>query len=1623
MAPAPPDALAAYSVGTRAWFQDKEAGWIGASLSKPVTTSPSGEITLEFVIDDTGATREVKTNAAKLAGPNGEDELPPLRNPPLLEATDDLTNLSYLNEPAVLHTILNRYSQRVIYTYSGIVLIAVNPFFSLSLYSPDIIQAYSGRKRGELDPHLFAIAEDAYRCMVRDKKDQTIVVSGESGAGKTVSAKYIMRYFATVEDPEKPGSRKAGSGKDASGMSETEQQILATNPIMEAFGNAKTTRNDNSSRFGKYIEILFDKGHEIVGAKMRTYLLERSRLTYQPEIERNYHIFYQLCAGAPSSERKDLGLDDASKFHFLNQGGPSSQVISGVDDAEEFKVTQKALSTVGVTIEKQWQIFRLLAALLHLGNVNITASRNDAMLSDDEPSLFLATNMLGIDLHEFRKWLLKKQIQTRGEKIITNLTQQQAVTVRDSVAKYVYSCLFDWLVDQMNKSLALGSNRTKESMIGVLDIYGFESFKVNSYEQFCINYANERLQHEFNHHVFKLEQEEYMQEEISWTFIDFSDNQPCIDMIEGKLGILSLLDEESRLPSGSDNSFVQKLYTQMDRRPEFKNAFKKPRFGQTSFTVCHYALDVNYSAEGFVQKNLQSLPDEHLSMFNNTTNKFLKEVLDAVNAGSKVDEDVTVADGAKAAAPIKKLGGQGSIKKPTLGSQFKSSLVSLMNTIDSTNVHYIRCIKPNEQKKAFVTEPQSVLGQLRACGVLETIRISCAGYPSRWTFADFAERYYMLVSSDVVRSLKQKAVAGEEETEESQNLRCRELAIHILKSTISEHDKYQVGLTKIFFRAGMLALFEKKRLDRLNALTTLIQKNMRRHVYQKRYLKMRSDTVKIQTWWRMKLAQKYVADLRRNTAATLFQTAARAWLAKQHFKSARDSIVKIQSIARGRAIRKNFASEKTNFAATKLQSLIRGALVRRQYRHERKGIIHLQSCYRRRLAKKELVALRNEAKSVSHFKEVSYKLENKVVELTQNLQKRTRDNKELSSKIRALEAQILTWQGKHDELDAKAKGLQEQVDKPSVALAEFEALLATKKELDAKYEASLKRIAEQEKRISDLSSELERQAEDLQAKADAINGATKTSEEDLASMASLRSEVAALREQLNRANALNTLQKNSQRIENAAPPVFNMATGKENGYPSVGTKRRPRRHSEAGPWSDTPLGRDEHEEAMLAAKRSAANANRHVSVAFGTDGQIPGFGQRGGYDDELDDDDPSEEIIRILENEEQLDEDVLNGLIRYLKVPAPSLQNPPSPKEVLFPAHLISLVTNEMWKYGLVRESERFLANVMQTIQQHVMSFQGDDAIIPGIFWLSNVHEILSFVCIAESDMLQGIGPGVDGAARSFEWGDYERLVTIVKHDLDSLEYNIYHTWMQEAKKKLHKMVIPALVESQSLPGFVTSDSGGRLFNRLLAGASTPAFAMDDILGVLNKVWKSLKSYYVEPSVTQQVVTELLKLIGVTSFNDLLMRRNFCSWKRAMQIQYNITRIEEWCKSHDMPEGTLQLEHLMQATKLLQLKKATLGDIDIIYDVCWMLTPTQIQKLISHYYVADYENPISPEILKAVAARVVPNDRNDHLLLPPEVDEAGPYELPVPREVTGIETYCPAYISVPAIRRLASRVA
>ncbi|RSM01855.1 hypothetical protein CDV31_011139 [Fusarium ambrosium] len=1541
-----------YEVGTRAWQPDAAEGWVASELIDKTIDGNKAKLTFQL---ESGETKVIDVTVEALQSGN-HTSLPPLMNPTVLEASDDLTNLSHLNEPAVLQAIRLRYLQKEIYTYSGIVLIATNPFARVdSLYVPGMVQVYAGRQRATQAPHLFAIAEEAFMDMLRDKKNQTVVVSGESGAGKTVSAKYIMRYFATRESPDNPGARS----KRGEAMSETEEQILATNPIMEAFGNAKTTRNDNSSRFGKYIEIMFDDKTNIIGAKIRTYLLERSRLVFQPLKERNYHIFYQLVAGASDKEREELSLLPIEQFEYLNQG--NCPTIDGVDDKAEFEATKKSLSTIGVSDAQQADIFKLLAGLLHLGNVKITASRNDSVLAPTEPSLERACDILGVKAEEFARWIVKKQLVTRGEKITSNLSQAQAIVVRDSVAKFIYSSLFDWLVEIINHSLAAEEvlNRVT-SFIGVLDIYGFEHFAKNSFEQFCINYANEKLQQEFNQHVFKLEQEEYLREQIDWTFIDFSDNQPCIDLIEGRMGILSLLDEESRLPMGSDEQFVTKLHHNFSTAKH--KFYKKPRFGKSAFTVCHYAIDVTYESEGFIEKNRDTVPDEHMAVLRASSNDFLKKVLEAASAVREKDVASSSSNAVKPAGGRKI--GVAVNRKPTLGGIFRSSLIELMGTINNTDVHYIRCIKPNEAKEAWKFEGPMVLSQLRACGVLETVRISCAGYPTRWTYEEFALRYYMLVRSD------------------QWTAEIREMADAILKKALGTSnskglDKYQLGLTKIFFRAGMLAFLENLRTNRLNDCAIMIQKNLRAKYYRRRYLEAREAVIRTQSAIRAWKARKQAMELRTIKAAITIQRVWRGQKQRRTFLRIRKDMVLFESAAKGYLRRKNIMETRLGNAALVIQRSWRSRRQLRAWRQYRKKVVLIQSLWRGRKARKDYKKIREEARDL---KQISYKLENKVVELTQSLGSMKEKNKSLASQVENYEGQIKSWKNRHNALEARTKELQTEANQAGIAVARLQAMEDEMKKLQVAFDestANIKRMQEEERELR----------ESLRTTNSELETARRTSTQHEKDNMSLRQELEALRD------ALEMARRNAPingELANGNVPALPAASGLIN---LVSSKKPKRRSAGAEPRELDRFSGTYNPRPVSMAVTSTAHRQNLSGSTF-----LPGV------------DNIEMELEGLLADEDGLNEEVTMGLIKNLKIPSPNTTPPPSDKEVLFPSYLINLVTSEMWNNGFVKESERFLANVMQSIQQEVMQHDGDEAINPGSFWLSNVHEMLSFVFLAE-DWYE---------AQKSDNYEYDRLLEIVKHDLESLEFNIYHTWMKVLKKKLHKMIIPAIIESQSLPGFVTNESS-RFLGKLLQSNSTPAYSMDNLLSLLNSVFRAMKAYYLEDSIITQTITELLRLVGVTAFNDLLMRRNFLSWKRGLQINYNITRIEEWCKSHDMPEGTLQLEHLMQATKLLQLKKATLNDIEIIQDICWMLSPNQIQKLLNQYLVADYEQPINGEIMKAVASRVT--EKSDVLLLQAvDMDDSGPYEIAEPRVITALETYTPSWLQTPRLKRLAEIV-
>ncbi|KAL0095549.1 P-loop containing nucleoside triphosphate hydrolase protein [Phycomyces blakesleeanus] len=1487
--------LQVYTKGTQAWFTDDQDGWVSASVESNET---AGNTVKMIFTNDQDPTREhvFEGSLTELDKHKG-NTLPPLRNPPKMEDIDDLTNLSYLNEPSVLNTIRIRYLQRNIYTYSGIVLIAANPFARVPLYEPQVIQQYSGKRRGELEPHLFAISEDAYRCMIREKTNQTIVVSGESGAGKTVSAKYIMRYFATADDKETAGK----VAKDSSGsMTEVEEQILATNPIMEAFGNAKTTRNDNSSRFGKYIEIQFDKQYNIVGAKVRTYLLERSRLVFQPQIERNYHIFYQLCAGAPEAERERLGIKDWTAFNYLNQSG--SGVIPGVDDIEEFELTQSSLEKIGVTKETQWDIFRLLAALLHLGNMEI-GGRGDASLAEDEPSLVLATRLLGIPLAEFRKWIIRKQIITRSEKIVTNLSTTQAQVVRDSVAKYIYAYLFDWLVAIVNDSLSCPDPDSVTAFIGVLDIYGFEHFQKNSFEQFCINYANEKLQQQFNQHVFKLEQEEYVREEIDWKFIEFADNQKCIEMIENKMGVLSLLDEESRLPSGTDQGFCNKLYSTFSN-PPYQDYFKKPRFSNNAFTVVHYAHDVQYEAEGFLEKNKDTVPEEHLALLQKTEFSFLSTMMQTAAAAIAASSPVVV--------ETQKKSNNAAAKKSTLGSIFKLSLINLMDTIKHTNVHYIRCIKPNEAKQAWAFEPNMVLSQLRACGVLETIRISCAGYPSRWTFADFADRYYALVNSSHWDPATKPDI--------------RKLCSVILDTHIKDKDKYQVGLTKIFFRAGQLAYMEKLRSDRWNACATLVQKNARRFIARIQYLRTKEFILKLQQLARQKVAAQNLITLRKEKAVVVLQKYWRGHLARVKHKRQLAFVVQLQASVRALVARKRFALIREHNAATTIQRMLRGWVVRKKYQARRNHVISIQACVRRRMARKQLAEIRAEARSVSHFKEVSYKLEHKVNELTQSLNHQKEEKTMLKTKTTALEARVKAWIEQYDILGSKAKDLENVVGKPSDVDSQWAALQQERERLQQDYTNSLQKIKGQDQAIAQLSQELIRQKQEVAKLKQVSETVVQTGQAPDVTV--LKQQIAALRSQL------------SSTLHHSQP------------------SQKTRSQS----TTSTPL----------------STANRHNDISAGG-GDLAVNQLRVGEVAK-----PRDQKWEFMDEEGFL-QDMLDALVTKLAIPFDGQTK--ERKEIVFPAHCIGQYIIQHLAFDRLA-AERLLDSIVETIQKHCLGLHDEEATIACAFWLTNIQEL---VCIL----------GNNAQSDSAEIAVNQQSTVKINAKLALAQSKIYGHISRESKRKVSRMV-SAVVENQSLPGFITPDTG------------RAKSSMDDLTSVLTKLDRTLVCFQVDNFVVEQLFMEVFKYIGVCAFNDMVMRRGFNSWKRAMQIQYNANRLEEWCRSHQHTDCTLPLEHVSQAAKLLQLKKTTQEDIRIIFDVCWILSPIQVQKLIQQYSVADYEDPIGHDILKTVASRV---SSGETLLLDPVSLDESQFEAPEPRQ-QAIDTYLPAFLQGHRIEQL-----
>ncbi|XP_033140807.1 myosin-2 [Brassica rapa] len=794
----------------------------------------NGEWQLGKIQSTSADTSLVMLSTANVVKVSTEDLFP--ANPDILEGVEDLIQLSYLNEPSVLYNLRVRYSQDVIYSKAGPVLIAVNPFKSVQIYGNDIISAY--QKKAVDAPHVYAVADAAYDEMMREEKNQSIIISGESGAGKTETAKYAMQYLAAL------GGGSCG----------VEYEILKTTSILEAFGNAKTSRNANSSRFGKLIEIHFSAMGKICGAKLETFLLEKSRVAQLFNGERSYHIFYELCAGASPILKERLKLKTASEYTYLNQS--DCLTIDGVDDAQKFRKLLEAFDIVQIPKEHQERVFALLAAVLWLGNVSfrVTDNENHVEVVADE-AVTNAAMLMGCNLEELMVVLSTRKLQAGADCIAKKLTLRQATDMRDGIAKFIYASLFDWLVEQINIALEVGKSISGRS-ISILDIYGFESFKNNSFEQFCINYANERLQQHFNRHLFKLEQEEYEEDGIDWTKVEFEDNQECLDLIEKKpIGLLSVLDEESNFPKATDLTFANKLKQHLKTNSCFKGERGR------AFRVNHYAGEVLYDTNGFLEKNRDPLPADLIHLLASCDCQLLK--LFSTKMRNKSQKPLLLSDSTN----------------QTVGTKFKGQLFKLMNTLENTTPHFIRCIKPNSKQLPRVYEEDLVLQQLRCCGVLEVVRISRSGYPTRLTHQEFAGRYGFLLSD---KKVSQDPLS---------------VSIAVLKQYDVHPEMYQVGYTKLYLRAGQIGIFEDRRKKILQGIVGL-QKRLRGHLSREYFQSVRNGALVLQSYVRGEIGRRMFdieaklhadsvseASTGELTAVIHLQSAVRGWLARKRFNS------------------------------------------------------------------------------------------------------------------------------------------------------------------------------------------------------------------------------------------------------------------------------------------------------------------------------------------------------------------------------------------------------------------------------------------------------------------------------------------------------------------------------------------------------------------------------------------------------------------------------------------------------------------------------------------------------------------------------------------------------------------
>ncbi|KAM6050333.1 myosin-1B isoform 1-T1 [Chlamydotis macqueenii] len=948
-------------------------------------------------------------------------------NPPKYDKIEDMAMMTHLHEPAVLYNLKERYAAWMIYTYSGLFCVTVNPYKWLPVYNPEVVLAYRGKKRQEAPPHIFSISDNAYQFMLTDRENQSILITGESGAGKTVNTKRVIQYFATIAaSGDKKKEEQQPSGKMQGTL---EDQIISANPLLEAFGNAKTVRNDNSSRFGKFIRIHFGATGKLASADIETYLLEKSRVTFQLKAERSYHIFYQIMSNKkPELIEMLLITTNPYDYHYVSQG---EITVPSINDQEELMATDSAIDILGFTADEKTAIYKLTGAVMHYGNLKFKQKQREEQAEPDGTEVAdKAAYLMGLNSADLLKALCYPRVKVGNEYVTKGQTVQQVYNSVGALAKSVFEKMFLWMVVRINQQL--DTKQPRQYFIGVLDIAGFEIFDFNSLEQLCINFTNEKLQQFFNHHMFVLEQEEYKKEGIEWEFIDFGmDLAACIELIEKPMGIFSILEEECMFPKATDTSFKNKLY---DQHLGKSNNFQKPKPGkgkaEAHFSLVHYAGTVDYNISGWLEKNKDPLNETVVGLYQKSSLKTL-----ALLFASVVGAEAESGGGGK------KGGKKKGSSFQTVSALFRENLNKLMSNLRSTHPHFVRCLIPNETKTPGAMEHELVLHQLRCNGVLEGIRICRKGFPSRILYADFKQRYKVLNASAIP---------------EGQFIDSKKASEKLLGSIDVDHTQYKFGHTKVFFKAGLLGLLEEMRDDKLAQLITRTQAMCRGFLMRVEFKKM----------------------MERRESIFCIQYNIRAFMNVKHWPWMK-LFFKIKPLLKSAESEKEMANMKQEFEKTK-EDLAKSEAKRKEL--EEKMVALLQEKNDLQLqVQAEADGLADAEERCDQLIKTKIQLEAKIKELTERAEDEEEMNAELTAKKRKLEDECSELKKDIDDLELTLAKVEKEKHATENKVKNLTEEMATLDENIAKLTKEKKALQEAHQQTLD----------DLQAEEDKVNTLTK----------------------------------------------------------------------------------------------------------------------------------------------------------------------------------------------------------------------------------------------------------------------------------------------------------------------------------------------------------------------------------------------------------------------------------------------------------------------------------------------------------------------------------------------------